>query len=136
MALAKKIDHVAIVVNDLDAAVQTFGRNFRFPVTRRAEVAPLGISLAMLPIGDCELEVFTPTVADNAPAKFLAERGEGLYVLSLETPDLDAAMRTLKAKGIKVGAVTPMPDNKGRAVFVSPKSTHGVLLQLVEPARA
>ncbi len=132
MALAKKIDHVAIAVKDLDTAVDTFTRNFDFPVSRSADLPALGISLTMLQVGDAELELFTPTAADNPPAKFLAERGEGLYVLSLETDNLDAAVQALSAKGIKVGPVTPPSDGRGRLAFISPKFTHGVLLQLIE----
>ncbi len=136
MALAKGINHVASAVKDLDTAVRTFTSNFGFPVTRRADAPGVGIKLTMLGIGDAELELFTPTTAGNAPAKFLAERGEGMYVLSLETEDLDAAVRTLGAKGIKVGPVTPTADGKSRLVFVSPKATHGVLLELIEHSKA
>ena len=135
MPLAKKIDHIAIAVKDLDSAVQTFTSNFGFPVTRRADVAALGISLALLRIGDAELELFQPTVTDNPPAKFLADRGEGMYVLSLETDNLDAALHALSAKGIRVGQVTPTSDGKGRSAYVSPKATHGVLLQLIEHSK-
>jgi methylmalonyl-CoA/ethylmalonyl-CoA epimerase len=135
MALAKKIDHVAIAVKDVDTAVRTFTTNFGFPVTRRAEVAPLGISIALLRIGDADLELFAPTRADNPPAKFLAERGEGMYVLSLETEDLDAAVQALAARGVKIGPVNPSADGRGRLVYVSPKHTHGVLLQLIEHAK-
>ena len=132
MALAKKIDHIAIAVKDLASAVQTFTSNFGFPVTRRADVPALGISLALLRIGDAELELFQPTATDNPPAKFLADRGEGMYVLSLETDNLDTALHALSAKGIRVGQVTPTSDGKGRLAYVSPKATHGVLLQLIE----
>ena len=135
MPLAKKIDHIAIAVKDLDSAVQTFTSNFGFPVTRRADVAALGISLALLRIGDAELELFQPTAADNPAAKFLADRGEGMYVLSLETDNLDAALHALSAKGIRVGQVTPTSDGKGRLAYVSPKATHGVLLQLIEHSK-
>jgi len=132
MALAKKIDHVAIAVKDLDAAVRTFTRHFGFPVTPRSDLPALGIALQMLRIGDADLELFTPTASENPPAKFLAERGEGMYVLSLATENLDAAVQALSAKGIKVGPVTPSGDGKRRLAFVSPRFTHGVLLQLIE----
>ena len=135
MPLAKKIDHIAIAVKDLDSAVKTFTSNFGFPVTRRADVPNLGISLALLQIGDAELELFQPTATDNPPAKFLVDRGEGMYVLSLETENLDAALQALSAKGIRVGQVTPTSDGQGRLAYVSPKATHGVLLQLIEHAK-
>jgi methylmalonyl-CoA/ethylmalonyl-CoA epimerase len=136
MALAKKIDHLAVVVKDLDAAVDTFTRNFGFPVIKREEVAALGIRNALLSIGDTPLELFTPTTSgDNPAAKFLAERGEGLYVLSLEVDDLQQAMQALAARGIKVGPATPTADGS-RLAFVSPKATHGVLLQFIERRKA
>jgi methylmalonyl-CoA/ethylmalonyl-CoA epimerase len=132
MALAEKISHVAIAVKDLDTAVQTFTRNFGFAVVRRAEAPTFGIALAMLGIGQAALELFTPTKPDSPPARFLDERGEGMYVLSLETADLDAAVQALRAKGVTVGPVTPTADGKGRLVFISPRFTHGVLLELIE----
>lgn len=135
MSLAKKIDHIAIAVKDLDSAVNTFTNNFGFPVTRRADVPALGISLALLRIGDAELELFQPTATDNPAAKFLADRGEGMYVLSLETENLDAALHALSAKGIRVGQIAPTSDGKGRLAYVSPKATHGVLLQLIEHSK-
>jgi methylmalonyl-CoA/ethylmalonyl-CoA epimerase len=136
MAVAKRINHVAIAVKDLDTAVRTFTSNFGFPVTRRTEAPALGIALAALGIGDAELELFTPTTTGNAPAKFLAERGEGMYVLALETDDLDAAVGALSARGVKVGPVTPSADGKSRLAFLSPKFTHGVLLELIEHLKA
>ena len=136
MAMVKRIDHVAVAVKDLGAAVRTFTTNFGFPVTRRSDAPGLGIALAMLGIGDAQLELFTPTTTTNAPAKFLAERDEGMYLLSLETDDLDAAVRTLSARGLKTSPVTPSADGKSRLVFVSPRSTHGVLLELIEHAKA
>jgi methylmalonyl-CoA/ethylmalonyl-CoA epimerase len=136
MALAKKIDHVAVLVKDLAAAMQTFTKNFGFPVTARMAAPNAGIELALLRIGDADIELFTPTHADTPPAKALAERGEGMYVLSLAVDDLDAAIQTMTAKGIKCSPVSPTADGKGRLAFLSPKATHGVLLQLIEKRSA
>ena len=130
MGLAKKIDHIAIAVKDLDAAVKTFTGNFGFPVERMGEVPQLNIRRAFLTIGDASLELFQPTSDANPAARFIAERGEGMYILSLEVDDLDAAVATLGAKGIKAN-IQHIPDGP-RLGFISPKSTHGVLLQLIE----
>ena len=130
MALAKKIDHIAIAVKDLDAAVKTFTANFGFPIERIGDVPALNIRRAYLTIGDAWLEIFQPTNDANPAAKFIAERGEGMYVLSLEVDDLQAATQALGQKGIKVN-VQQVP-NGPRLGFISPKSTHGVLLQLIE----
>lgn len=130
MALAKKIDHIAIAVKDLDTAVKTFTANFGFPIERIGDVPALNIRRAYLTIGDAWLEIFQPTNDANPAAKFIAERGEGMYVLSLEVDDLQAATQALGQKGIKVN-VQQVPDGP-RLGFISPKSTHGVLLQLIE----
>lgn len=135
MALVKKIDHIAIVVKDLDAAVKTFTANFGFPVTRQEDLAAFGIRNAMLAIGDAEIELFSPTKAESPARKFLDEQGEGMYVLSLEVESLDQATQALAAKGIKVGPPLPTSDG-GRLVFISPKATHGVLLQFIERPKA
>ena len=130
MALAKKIDHIAIAVKDLDTAVKTFTANFGFPIERIGDVPALNIRRPYLTIGDAWLEIFQPTNDANPAAKFIAERGEGMYVLSLEVDDLQAATQALGQKGIKVN-VQQVPDGP-RLGFISPKSTHGVLLQLIE----
>jgi methylmalonyl-CoA/ethylmalonyl-CoA epimerase len=130
MAIAKKIDHVAIAVKDLDAAVRTFTANFGFPTERLGTLPALNIRRAFLTIGDAALELFQPTSDTNPAARHLAERGEGMYLLSLEVDDLAAAARQLEEKGIAVRMQT-LPDGM-RLGFVSPKATHGVLLQLVQ----
>jgi methylmalonyl-CoA/ethylmalonyl-CoA epimerase len=130
MAIATKIDHVAIVVKDLDAAVKTFTGNFGFPIERLGDVPQLNIRRAFLTIGDASLELFQPTSEANPGAKFITERGEGMYLLSLEVDDLDAAAGALANQGIKVN-VQNVADGT-RLGFVSPKVTHGVLLQLIE----
>ncbi len=130
MALAKKIDHIAIAVKDLDAAVQRFTANFGFPVQASGDVPALNIRRAFLTIGDAALELFQPTSEANPAARFLTERGEGMYILSLEVDDLNAVRDALAKKGITV-SIQNIPDGP-RLGFISPKVTHGVLLQLLE----
>ena len=130
MGFAKKIDHIAIAVKDLDTAVKTFTGNFGFPVERMGEVPALNIRRAFLTIGDASLELFQPTSTANPAARFISERGEGMYVLSLEVDNLDAAASALDKKGVKVN-VQSIP-NGPRLGFISPKQTHGVLVQLIE----
>jgi methylmalonyl-CoA/ethylmalonyl-CoA epimerase len=129
MAIAKKIDHVAVAVKDLEAAVRTFTENFGLPVEHQGEVPQLNMRNAFLGIGDAALELFQPTSEQNPALRFINERGEGIYLLSLEVEQLTAAAEQLASNGIKV-AVQQVGDRK--IGFVSPKHTHGVLLQLVE----
>jgi methylmalonyl-CoA/ethylmalonyl-CoA epimerase len=129
MTVAKKIDHVAIAVKDIDAAVKTFTKNFGLPVERRGEVPQLAMRNAFLTIGDASLELFQPISDKNPALKFVSERGEGIYLLSLEVEQLTDVAEQLANNGIKV-AVQQVGDRK--IGFVSPKHTHGVLLQLIE----
>src|SRR5512139_2759294 len=125
MALAKKIDHVAIVVKDLDAAVKTFTSNFGFPVERSGEVPQLSMRNTFLTIGDAALELFQPTSDKNPGLKFISEHGEGMYLLSLEVEHLTEVAEQLGSRGIRV-AVQQVGDRK--IGFISPKHTHGALL--------
>jgi methylmalonyl-CoA epimerase len=130
MALAKKIDHIAIAVKDLDTAVDTFTENFGFPISRKGAVQVLNIERAFLDVGDASLELFQPTSDENPAAKFLTARGEGMYLLSLEVDDMQKAVAALAAKGIKI-SVQALPDGM-KLGFISPKNAHGVLLQLIQ----
>ena len=124
----KRIDHVGIVVKDLDAALTTYARNFGFAadVSRGGDVAALGIRNAFMPVGESDLE-FIQAVADEGPvAQFAKERGEGTFMLPIEVEDIDAAVERLRGTGARVGS-----PNNGVA-FVSAKSAHGVNLQLVQ----
>ena len=117
-------------MRDLDAAVRTFTGNFGFPIERIGDVPQMHIRRAFLTIGDASLELFQPTSEQNPATKFLAERGEGMYLLSLEVDDLNAAAAALAQKGVKVNVQTM--DTGMQLGFISPKATHGVLLQLIQ----
>lgn len=125
---AKRIDHVGIVVKDLDAAIATYTRNFGFAPdpARGGELPALGIKNAFMPVGASDLEFIQAVSPEGPVAQFTADRGEGAFMLSIEVEDIDAAVEHLRAAGARVGN----PSNG--VAFVSMKSTHGVNLQLVQ----
>lgn len=127
---ATRIDHVAVVVKDLEAAVATYQHNFELEKAGGGEVPALSIHNAFLQIGDARIELVTPTSATGPVAEFLEQRGEGMYLLSLEVEDLDEAVTHLQGTGAKIRIAEGSTGQ--RLAFVSPKSTHGVLLQLLE----
>ena len=127
---ATRIDHVAVVVKDLEAAVATYQHNFDLEKAGGGEVPSLGIHNAFLQIGGARIELVTPTSATGPVAEFLEQRGEGMYLLSLEVEDLDKAVTHLEATGARVRVAAGSTGQ--RLAFVSPKSAHGVLLQLFE----
>jgi methylmalonyl-CoA epimerase len=127
---AKRIDHIAIAVKDLDAAVATYQHNFGLEKVSGGDVPALGICNAFLQIGDAQLELITPLSEQGPVADFLAKQGEGMYLLALEVDNLDDAITTLQSQGARVHVATGSTGQ--RLAFVSPRATHGVLLQLLE----
>lgn len=131
---AKRIDHVVIAVKDLDAAVATYQQNFGLAKVSEGEVPSLGIRNAFLQIGDAQIELVTPLTEQGPVAEFLAQHGSGMYLLALEVDDLEAAIATLQNAGTRVNVATGSAGQ--RLAFVSPRATHGVLMQLLERRRA
>jgi methylmalonyl-CoA epimerase len=127
---AKRIDHIAIAVKDLDAAVATYQHNFGLEKVSGGDVPALGIRNAFVQIGDAQLELITPLSAQGPVADFLAKQGEGMYLLALEVDNLDDAIAAIQSQGARVHVATGSTGQ--RLAFVSPRATHGVLLQLLE----
>ena len=125
---AKKIDHVGIVVKDLEAALATYARNFGFQHdrSRGGEVPALGIKNAFMPVADSDLEFIQPTSDQGPVAKFAQDRGEGQFLLSIAVDDVAEAVAHLRGLGVRVG------DPSNGIAFVSMKSSHGVNLQLIQ----
>ncbi len=125
---AKRIDHIGIVVKDLETALATYSKNFGFAVdgSRGGDVPALGIRNAFMPVGASDLEFIQSTTETGPVAQFAKDRGEGTFMLSIEVDDIKAAVEHLRGLGARVGE----PANG--VAFVSMKSTHGVNLQLVQ----
>jgi methylmalonyl-CoA epimerase len=125
---AKKIDHVGIVVKDLEEGLATFKRNFGFEAdaSRGGANERLGIKNAFVPVGESDLEFIVPTSDQGPVATFANERGEGMFLLSIAVDDVQAAVDHLRSLGYRAG------DPAGGVAFVSMRSTHGVNLQLIQ----
>lgn len=126
----KRLDHIAIAVPDLEKATDTYQANFGITKVREDTVPSLGIRNAFLQIGDAQLEFISPLSAQGPVADFLTQQGGGMYLLALEVSELDALVATLRNQGIRVNLTEGSSGQ--RLAFVSPKATHGVLLQLFE----
>jgi methylmalonyl-CoA/ethylmalonyl-CoA epimerase len=125
----KRLDHVVIAVKDLEAAVATYQKNFGLSREPAGEIPALGIRNTFLPISDAKIEIVSP-LGDNSPiAQFLSKNGEGMYLLSLDVDHLPGAIAALGEKGIKANVAKA--GGGSELAFISPKHTHGVLLQLI-----
>ena len=133
-SLITRIDHVAIVVRDIDQAL-TFYRDLLGVQPSAIKTLPgEGVRIAFLPCGGpggSEIELVEPLDPTTGVAQFLEKRGEGLHHICLETPDIDAALAYLQERGARVIDTTPRQAAEGRAIFLHPRGTHGVLLELV-----
>jgi methylmalonyl-CoA epimerase len=127
---ATRIDHLVIAVRDLEAAVTTYTDLLGLEKVREGEVPALGIRNAFLKLGDTEVELAAPLSEDTPIGKFLQQQGEGMYLLALEVDSLEAAVAAFQARGARVNVAEGSGGQ--RRAFVSPRATHGVLLQLLE----
>ncbi len=131
----KRIDHVAIVVRNLDAALRFYRDTLGIVPSRVIDFPREGVKIAFLPMGGpagSEIELLEPTDPETGIAHFLEKRGEGLHHICLEVSDIDRALSELRADGAPVLDATPRPTAEGRGIFVHPRGTGGVLLELVQ----
>lgn len=130
-----KVHNVIIAVKNVEEAAREYTDKFGLQVSRSGARPDLGIKNALFPVGDALLELIEPLTPGQGPvAKFLQNRGEGLYMLELEVESIDTAVQELSAKGVRLLGADPESRAKGAAVFVHPQSARGVLIQLVPKA--
>ncbi len=135
MLKIKRIDHVAIAVADVDAALEKW-RALGLEATVREVVASQKTEAVLLPVGDSNLELISPKGNDGL-AKFLEKRGPGLHHVAIEVEGIEQALAFLAGIGVQLIDSTPRIGARGHKVaFLHPKSTGGVLVELVEEAHA
>ena len=128
-----KIDHIGIATEQLDQGLAIWRDALGLAVEHTEEVPEQRVRVAMLPIGDTQVELLEPTTPDSAVGKFLAKRGPGIHHIAVKVQDINASLAELKSKGARLIDETPRVGAGGCLVaFVHPTSTHGVLLELVQ----
>jgi methylmalonyl-CoA/ethylmalonyl-CoA epimerase len=131
--MIKKINHIAIIVPDLDASLAFWRDTLGLTLTHVEDVQSQEARVAFMPAGDSEVELVKPTTETSGAAKFLARRGPGLHHVALEVDDLDAMLARLKEKGVRLINESPITAAGGnRAAFIHPESASGVLVELYE----
>ena len=133
--MPKRIDHVAIIVRNIEQALVFYRDTLGIMPSEIKEVPTEQVRIAFLPMGGpggSEIELVEPTNPDSSLTKFLEKRGEGLHHICLQVDDIDAALADMQAKGAPVLDKQPRIAAEGRAIFLHPKGTNGVLLELVE----
>jgi methylmalonyl-CoA/ethylmalonyl-CoA epimerase len=129
----KNIDHIGIAVSNIQESLSFWQASLGIEPHGIEEIADRKLRTAFLPVGDTDIELLEATGAESTIAKFIEKRGEGLHHIAIRVDDIEAALAELKAKGVQLIDETPRNGAGGtRIAFVSPKSTHGVLLELCE----
>ncbi|MGC1122770.1 MAG: methylmalonyl-CoA epimerase [Candidatus Methanofastidiosia archaeon] len=126
-----KLHHIGIAVKTLDRA-KFWNQFFNLKTEDIKEIPDQKVKIAFIPVGESKIELLEPT-QEGPVSSFLEKRGEGIHHLAIEVEDIESVLKAMKAAGIALIDETPRLGAEGKIAFVHPKSTGGILLELVEP---
>ena len=132
MSQIKKINHVAIVVKDIDESLKFWATALGLELHHVEDVPSQASKVAFIPVGESEIELVQPTTEDSGMAAYLEKRGEGMHHLCIEVGDIEAKMQELKDAGIRLINDVPQVLPGRKMAFIHPKSASGVLVELYE----
>jgi methylmalonyl-CoA/ethylmalonyl-CoA epimerase len=133
MPKVKKINHVAVVVDDMEKALSFWRDALGMELHELRDVPAEKSQVAFLPLSGSEVELVMPTSDDSGIAKYLAKRGAGMHHICLEVDDIEGMMSQLKSKGMRLINEDPRTAADGKKyAFVHPESTSGVLVELYQ----
>lgn len=132
MSGIKKINHVAIVVEDIESALVFWRDQLGLVLDHVEDVPSQASKVAFIPVGDGEVELVQPTDMDTGLGKYLEKRGEGMHHLCIEVEDIDAMLADLKVRGVRLIDEVPRDLPGRRMAFIHPKASNGVLVELYE----
>jgi methylmalonyl-CoA/ethylmalonyl-CoA epimerase len=128
-----EIDHVAIAVHDLEAAITYYQNAFGATVDHREVVESDGVEEALLKVAESYIQLLTPTRPDSPVAKALEKRGEGLHHIGYRVDNCAEALAKMVAAGATPLDKAPRPGSRGTTVaFIHPKGSFGSLIELVQ----
>jgi methylmalonyl-CoA/ethylmalonyl-CoA epimerase len=130
-----RIDHVGVAVEDLDEAVELYTTRLGMSLQHRETVEEQGVEAVLVGVGDGHVELLRPLGPDTAVGRFLQRNGPGLHHVAYGTDDIASAIEAVRAAGLRLIDERPRTGiRNSRVAFVHPKSTGGVLTELVEAA--
>jgi methylmalonyl-CoA/ethylmalonyl-CoA epimerase len=133
MPKIKRIDHVAIVISDIETALAFWKDALGMDLSHIEDVPEEKSQVVFLPAGDSEIELVLPTSSDSGLARYLEKRGPGMHHICLEVDNLEAMLMQLKEKGIQLINEEPVYGSNGKKyAFIHPKSASGVMVELYE----
>jgi methylmalonyl-CoA/ethylmalonyl-CoA epimerase len=130
-----RIDHIGVAVSDIDAAVRLYSQQFDMREQHRETVEDQGVEAVLLEVGEGHVELIRPLSEDSGVGKFLAKNGPGLHHVAYACDDIDSALGAVRDAGLQLIDKEPRRGiRNSRVAFLHPKSTGGVLTEIVEPA--
>jgi methylmalonyl-CoA epimerase len=126
-----KVDHIGIAVKSLDR--EGFWHKFlNLKAEEHKEIPEQKVKIAFIPVGETKIELLEP-MGEGPVSKFIEKRGEGIHHIAIQVDDIKAILSSMKKGGITLINETPSKGAEGLIAFVHPKSTGGILLELVQP---
>ena len=131
--MIKKVNHIAVVVNDLEEAMHFWVDALGLELSHREHVASEAVDVAFLPVGDSKIELLQPVDNESGVARYLEKRGSGMHHICFEVDDIEAALQKLKLANVQLINEVPTVGADGRKfAFIHPKSASGVLVELYQ----
>jgi methylmalonyl-CoA epimerase len=132
--MLSRIDHVGVAVEDIETALALYRDALGLALVHRETVTEQGVDAALLDIGDGHIELLSPIGPETPVGKFLARKGPGLHHVAYRVDDVEEALQSLSAAGLRLIDEHPRNGIRGsRVAFVHPSSTGGVLTEIVQP---
>jgi methylmalonyl-CoA/ethylmalonyl-CoA epimerase len=130
-----RIDHIGVAVEDLDAALALYERDYAMTLVHRETVAEQGVEAVLLDVGENHVELLAATAPDTPVGKFLAKKGPGMHHVAYQVDDIEATLAALKQAGLRLIDETPRTGiRNSRVAFLHPATAGGLLTEIVQPA--
>lgn len=131
-----RVDHIGVAVEDLDAALALYERDYGMTLVHREVVTEQGVEAVLLDVGENHVELLAPLGPDTPVGRFLAKRGAGMHHVAYQVADIEATLASLRAAGMRLVDERPRTGIRdSRVAFLHPKSSGGVLTEIVQPAK-
>jgi methylmalonyl-CoA/ethylmalonyl-CoA epimerase len=130
-----RIDHIGVAVEELEPALELYRDRLDMALAHREVVSEQGVEAVLLDLGENHVELLAPLAPETPVGKFLARQGPGLHHVAYQVIDIEAALEQLRRDGIQLIDSEPRTGIRGsRVAFLHPRSTLGVLTEIVQPA--
>jgi methylmalonyl-CoA/ethylmalonyl-CoA epimerase len=133
--MCNRVDHIGVAVEDVDASLELYERDYGMTLVHREIVAEQGVEAVLLDVGENHIELLAPTGPDTPVGKFIAKKGPGMHHVAYQVDDIEATLAALKRAGLRLIDETPRVGiRNSRVAFLHPKTAGGLLTEIVQPA--